>query len=61
MADQLRAKWPKLGTFIDESETNVLAHIDLPVRHRSKTHGTNPIERLNKEVKRCPVQFALIV
>src|SRR3954454_13862363 len=52
VADQLRAKWPKLGAFIDESETDVLAHMDFPAQHRSKIHSTNPIERLNKEVKR---------
>ena len=26
--------------------------MDFPVQHRSKIHSTNPIERLNKEVKR---------
>src|ERR1700712_4127266 len=51
-ADQLRGKWPKLAAFIDESETDVLAHMDFPTQHRSKIHSTNPIERLNKEVKR---------
>ena len=51
-ADQLRGKWPKLGAFIDESETDVLAHMDFPLQHRSKVHSTNPIERVNKEVKR---------
>ena len=51
-ADQLRGKWPKLGAFIDESETDVLAHMDFPAQHRSKIHSTNPIERVNKEVKR---------
>jgi len=52
VADQLRAKWPKLGAFIDESEADVLAHLDFPVQHRTKIHSTNPLERLNKEVKR---------
>ena len=51
-ADQLRGKWPKLSAFIDESETDVLAHMDFPTQHRSKIHSTNPIERVNKEVKR---------
>ena len=51
-ADQLRGKWPKLAAFIDESETDVLAHMDFPGQHRSKIHSTNPIERVNKEVKR---------
>jgi len=52
VADQLRAKWPKLGAFIDESEADVLAHMDFPAQHRTKIHSTNPLERLNKEVKR---------
>jgi len=52
VADQLRAKWPKLGAFIDDSEADVLAHMDFPAPHRSKIHSTNPLERLNKEVKR---------
>ena len=52
VADQLRTKWPKLGTFIDESEADVLAHMDFPAQHRTKIHSTNPLERLNKEVKR---------
>ena len=52
VADQLRDKWPKLGAFIDDSEADVLAHMDFPAQHRTKLHSTNPIERLNKEVKR---------
>jgi transposase-like protein len=52
VADQLRAKWPKLGNFIDGSETDVLAHMDFPTQHRTRIHSTNALERLNKEVKR---------
>src|SRR5881227_2130405 len=52
LADQERAPWPKLGAFIDESETDVLSHMDFPLQHRTKIHSTNPLERLNKEVKR---------
>jgi putative transposase len=52
VADQLRAKWPKLGAFIDDSEADVLTHMDFSVQHRTKIHSTNPLERLNKEVKR---------
>ncbi|WP_048858448.1 IS256 family transposase, partial [Acidiphilium multivorum] len=52
VADQLRGKWPKLGAFIDDSEIDVLAHMDFPAQHRTKIHSTNPLERLNKEVKR---------
>jgi hypothetical protein len=48
----LRQKWPKLAAFIDDSETDVLSYLDFPEQHRSKLHSTNPLERLNKEVKR---------
>ena len=30
----------------------MLTHMDFPTQHRSKIHSTNPLERLNKEVKR---------
>ena len=30
----------------------MLTHMDFPAQHRSKIHSTNPLERLNKEVKR---------
>jgi hypothetical protein len=35
-ADQLRQKWPKLATFIDDSETDVLSHLDFLEQHRAK-------------------------
>jgi hypothetical protein len=52
VADQLRGRWPKLGTLMDEAEEDVLAHMTFPSQHRVKLHSTNPLERLNKEVKR---------
>jgi putative transposase len=51
-ADQMRQRWPRLGTLMDESEHDVLAHMAFPVQHRTKLHSTNPLERLNKGVKR---------
>ena len=30
----------------------MLAYMNFPTQHRVKVHSTNPIERLNKEVKR---------
>lgn len=52
VADQLRPRWPKLATLMDQSEHEVLAYLGFPVQHRTKLHSTNPLERLNKEVKR---------
>ena len=52
VADQLRPRWPKLATLMDDSEADVLAYMAFPTQHRTKLHSTNPLERLNKEVKR---------
>ena len=52
VADQLRQRFPKLGALMDEAEHDVLAFMGFPERHRAKLHSTNPLERLNKEVKR---------
>lgn len=52
VADQLRVRWPRLGTFMDNAEADVLAYMAFPAQHRTKLHSTNPLERLNKEVKR---------
>jgi transposase-like protein len=52
LADQLRPRWPKLSGLMDASEHDVLAYMAFPVQHRAKLHSTNPLERLNKEVKR---------
>jgi transposase-like protein len=52
VADQLRPKLPKLATLMDEAEPDVLAYMSFPVQHRTKLHSTNPIERLNGEIKR---------
>ena len=52
VADQLRPRWPKLSALMDESEHDVLAYLGFPAQHRAKLHSTNPLERLNKEVKR---------
>ena len=52
VADQLKPRWPKLAALMDEAEHDVLAYLGFPTQHRSKLHSTNPLERLNKEVKR---------
>jgi putative transposase len=54
VADQLRPRFPKVAALLDDAEHDVLAYMDYPEAHRSKLHSTNPIERLNKEVKRRP-------
>jgi putative transposase len=52
VADQLRPKVPKLANLMDDAEADVLAFMSFPKEHRTKLHSTNPIERLNGEIKR---------
>ena len=52
VADQLRPKVPKLAAMMDEAEPDVLAYMAFPKDHRTKLHSTNPLERLNGEIKR---------
>ena len=52
VADQLRPTVPKLAALMDAAETEVLAFMTFPAPHRAKLHSTNPIERLNGEIKR---------
>jgi len=51
VADQLRPKVPKLAALMDEAEPDVLAYMTFPSQHRAKLHSTNPLERLNGEIK----------
>ena len=52
VADQMRPRWPKLGALLDDAEEDVLAYMTFPAQHRTKLPSTNPLERLNKEIKR---------
>ena len=52
VADQLRPKVRKLAELMDEAESDVLAYMSFPAAHGPKLHSTNPIERVNGEIKR---------
>lgn len=52
VADALRAKHDRLGTFMDTSREDVLSYMDYPKEHWAQIASTNPLERLNKEIKR---------
>ena len=52
VADQARPRVPKLAALMDEAEADVLAYMGFPAQHRAKLHSTNPLERLNGEIKR---------
>ena len=50
--DQLGTRWPKIGPHMDAAKTEVLAFNAFPRAHWRKIWSTNPLERLNKEIKR---------
>ena len=52
VADALREKNEKLAEMMDASREDVLAYMDFPKEHWPQISSTNPLERLNKEIKR---------
>ena len=52
VADALRAKHDKLGALMDASREDVLTYMDYPEEHWAQIASTNPLERVNKEIKR---------
>jgi putative transposase len=50
--DQLAAAFGKIGPLMDEAKPEVLAFTAFPRSHWSKVWSTNPLERVNKEIKK---------
>lgn len=52
LADQLRAKLPKLAALVVGAEDEVLWYTKFPKEHWLQIQSTNPLERLKAELKR---------
>ena len=52
VADGFRGRFPRLAELMDQAEADVLAYLAFPPEHWRQIWSTNPLERLNKEVKR---------
>jgi len=50
--DEFAARFPKRGPLMDEAKAEVLAFTAFPRAHWRKIWSTNPLERVNKEIKR---------
>jgi putative transposase len=50
--DEFAARFPKLGPLMDQAKAEVLAFTAFPRPHWRKIWSTNPLERVNKEIKR---------
>lgn len=52
VVEYLRKRWPLAAAVMEDARHDGLAYITFPVEHWTRLYSTNPLERLNKEVKR---------
>ena len=52
VADGLRGRYPAVADLLLDAEADLLVHFTFPEPHRRQIRSTNPLERLNKEIKR---------
>ncbi len=52
VSDTFRGRYPRLSQLMDVSEEDVLAYTHFPHEHWRQVWSNNPLERLNKEIKR---------
>lgn len=52
VAESFRPRFPRLAHLLDEAEADVLAYLAFPPEHWRQIWSNNPLERLNREVKR---------
>jgi transposase-like protein len=52
VADGLRGRFARAAAVLEEAAEDILAYRHLPLEHQRQLHSTNPLERLNKEIKR---------
>jgi transposase-like protein len=52
VADGLRGRFPRAAALLDEAEDEVLAYTAFPREHWRQIWSNNPLERLNREIKR---------
>ena len=52
VADGLSNRFAQAAVLLEEAAEDILAHRAFPMEHRRQLHSTNPLERLNKEIKR---------
>ncbi|MFE6553953.1 IS256 family transposase [Streptomyces sp. NPDC057746] len=52
VADMLGRQFPQVKTMLRDAATDITAFADFPLAHWKKIWSTNPLERLNREIKR---------
>jgi transposase-like protein len=52
VTESFRPRFPRLAALLEGAEADVLAYLAFPAEHWRQVWSNNPLERLNKEVKR---------
>ena len=52
VVEAMGSRWPKAAKVLEEAEEDALAFMAFPREHWTRIYSTNPLERLNKEVRR---------
>jgi putative transposase len=52
VADMLGRQYPKVKTMLLEAKVDLTAFADFPERHWKEIQSTNPLERVNREIRR---------
>jgi putative transposase len=52
VCETLAQRFPAVVQLLEEAEGEILTFLDFPPEHRRQVASTNPLERLNKELKR---------
>jgi putative transposase len=52
VVDGVRRRFPDAAALLEDAAEDILAYLHFPKAHRARLHSTNPLERLNKEIKR---------
>jgi putative transposase len=52
VTEGFRVRYPRLAALLDDAEADVLAYLAFPSEHWRQIWSNNPLERLNKEIKR---------
>jgi len=52
LAELMQSRWPKIAQMLLEAEDDILAYKTFPKEHHRSIHSVNPLERLNREIRR---------
>jgi len=52
LAQVMESKWPKVSRMLLDAEDDILAYKTFPKKHHRSIHSVNPLERINREIRR---------